>query len=95
VEGTARIFERKTTNAKWTAIGDSFAVVVGRNGMAWGAGLNELPSDTGRLLLKTEGDGKAPAGIFSLTASFGAGAKPEFVKLPLPCSAIRPNAWTT
>jgi D-alanyl-D-alanine dipeptidase len=82
VQGTARIFERKTTKAKWTAIGDSFAVVVGRNGMAWGAGLNELPSDTGRLLLKTEGDGKAPAGIFSLTASFGAGAKPEFVKLP-------------
>lgn len=32
--------------------------------------------------MKTEGDGKAPAGIFSLTESFGAGAKPAYVKLP-------------
>jgi len=32
--------------------------------------------------MKTEGDGKAPAGIFSLTESFGSMAKPDFVKLP-------------
>lgn len=83
VQGTARLFERKSAKAKWTPQGESFAVVVGRNGTAWGAGLGELPSDTGgRLLMKTEGDGKAPAGIFSLTESFGAGAKPSFVKLP-------------
>src|SRR5687767_388436 len=81
-QGTARLFERKSAKAKWTPQGESCAVVVGRNGTAWGAGLNELPTDTGRLLMKTEGDGKAPAGIFSLTESFGAGAKPAFVKLP-------------
>ncbi|HEY8562651.1 MAG TPA: L,D-transpeptidase family protein [Pyrinomonadaceae bacterium] len=81
-QGKAQRFERKSTNAKWTAAGESFPVVVGKNGLAWGAGLHELPSDTGRLLLKTEGDGKAPAGIFSLTESFGANAKPDYVKLP-------------
>lgn len=82
VAGTARLFERRSAKAKWKPVGDSFAVVVGKNGLAWGTGLNELPSDTGRLLMKTEGDGKAPAGIFSLTESFGAKEKPGFVKLP-------------
>ncbi|MCA1623002.1 MAG: hypothetical protein LC778_04245 [Acidobacteria bacterium] len=50
--------------------------------MAWGAGLHELPSDTGKVLLKTEGDGKAPAGIFDLTFAFGSMAKLDSVKLP-------------
>ncbi len=81
-QGKAQLFERKTTKSKWKAVGKSFAVVVGANGMAWGAGLNELPSDTGRLLLKTEGDGKSPAGIFSLTYAFGSAEKADFVKFP-------------
>jgi L,D-peptidoglycan transpeptidase YkuD (ErfK/YbiS/YcfS/YnhG family) len=82
VQGKAQIFERKSAKAKWKAVGESFAVVVGKNGMAWGAGLNKLPSDTGRLLMKTEGDGKAPAGIFALAETFGSSEKPDFVKLP-------------
>jgi D-alanyl-D-alanine dipeptidase len=82
IQGKAQIFERKTEKAKWKAVGESFAVVVGKNGLAWGAGLNELPSDTGMILMKKEGDGKAPAGIFSLTETFGSAAKPDFVKLP-------------
>ncbi len=80
--GTAQMFERKNAKSNWKATGKSFAVVVGKNGLAWGAGLNELPSDTGRLLLKVEGDGKAPAGIFALSSAFGSGEKPKFVKLP-------------
>ena len=56
--------------------------MIGKNGLAWGAGLHELPSDTGRVLMKVEGDGKSPAGIFALTEAFGSIARPEFVKLP-------------
>lgn len=82
IAGEARIFERKTIRSKWKAVGASFPIVVGKNGLAWGAGLNELPSDTGRLLLKIEGDGKSPAGIFSLTEAFGSSEKPGFVELP-------------
>jgi L,D-peptidoglycan transpeptidase YkuD (ErfK/YbiS/YcfS/YnhG family) len=82
VQGKAQLFERKSAKTKWKAVGKTFAVVVGKNGLAWGTGLNELPSDTGRLLMKAEGDGKAPAGIFSLTESFGSSDKPDFVKLP-------------
>jgi len=82
VQGAAQLFERKTTKSKWSAVGKSFPLVVGENGMAWGAGLHELPSDTGRILLKTEGDGKSPAGIFALTSAFGSTEKPKFIKLP-------------
>jgi D-alanyl-D-alanine dipeptidase len=82
IQGQAQLFERQSGNAKWAPIGKSFAVVVGKNGTAWGAGLHELPSDTGRVLMKTEGDGKSPAGIFALTAAFGSSEKPSFVKLP-------------
>jgi len=82
VQGKARLYERKTPKSNWIAVSKSFPVVVGKNGMAWGAGLHELPSDTGRVLLKTEGDGKAPAGIFALTSAFGSTGKPNFVKLP-------------
>ena len=71
VQGTAQIFERENNKSNWTAVGKSFPIVVGAGGMAWSDGLNELPSDTGRLLMKTEGDGKSPAGIFSLSAAFG------------------------
>lgn len=81
-KGEARMFERKNAKSKWKAVGETFPVVVGKNGLAWGAGLNELPSDTGRLALKVEGDGKSPAGIFALTSAFGSSDKPDYVKLP-------------
>lgn len=80
VEGTAQRFERKSDSAEWEAIGSSFPIVVGKNGLAWGAGLNELPTDAGKLTMKAEGDGKAPAGIFALTSAFGSAEKPDFVK---------------
>lgn len=80
--GAGQLFARKTASSKWNPVGESFPVVIGKNGMAWGAGLHKLPSDARRLLMKVEGDGKSPAGIFALTSSFGASEKPEFVKLP-------------
>ncbi len=83
MQGAAHTFERKNTQSKWETVGKSFPVVVGKNGMAWGDGLNELPSDTGgRLLLKTEGDGKSPAGIFNLSTAFGTTNKSDKIKLP-------------
>ncbi|MCY7375606.1 MAG: L,D-transpeptidase family protein [Pyrinomonadaceae bacterium] len=82
VRGAAQLFERENTKSNWRVVGKSFPVVVGKNGMAWSDGLNELPSDTGRLLMKTEGDGKSPAGIFSLTAAFGTTENAGKFKLP-------------
>lgn len=82
VQGKAQVFQRKSAKSAWKSVGKSFPVVVGQNGMAWGAGLNELPSDTGRLLMKVEGDGKSPAGIFALTSAFGSAEKAAFIKFP-------------
>lgn len=79
VEAKARLYERKGPNSEWKAFGDSFPVVVGRNGLAWGELLN---GDIDMAKLKQEGDGNAPAGLFPLTASFGSGSKPNAVELP-------------
>lgn len=80
VQGKAQLFERKTKKSAWKAVGAEFPIVVGIKGMAWSSELNELPSDTGRLLMKTEGDGKSPAGIFMLTSAFA--STEQKVKLP-------------
>jgi hypothetical protein len=45
-------------------------VNLGRNGLAWGLGKVKLKQSSNDPL-KREGDGKAPAGIFKLTNSFG------------------------
>jgi D-alanyl-D-alanine dipeptidase len=82
VTGEAQLFERKTPKSKWKKVGDPFAIVVGRSGLGWGEGLNELPATVDKAMLKVEGDGKAPAGIFALTSTFGAMEKPGFAKLP-------------
>lgn len=82
INGAAQLFERADVKSNWQKVGKSFPVVVGKNGMAWSDGLNDLPSDTGRLLMKTEGDGKSPAGIFSLTSAFGTSENAGKYKLP-------------
>lgn len=81
VQGAAWIFERKNTKANWKAIGASFPIVVGKNGLAWSEDMAYLLSKN-PAAYKREGDGKSPAGIFNLTSAFGSRAKPDFVKLP-------------
>lgn len=68
VQGTLRRFERKSSRAKWELVGEAFAVVVGRSGLGWGAG---LAGTEGAGPSKREGDGRAPAGVFALTRAFG------------------------
>lgn len=79
INGTAAIFERKNLKSDWKQIGESFPVVVGRNGLAWAELLN---GDIDMTKIKQEGDGNAPAGLFPLTASFGKSSKPNAVELP-------------
>ncbi len=77
--GTARLYERKNEKSDWKMNGESFPVVIGRNGLAWG---DELTRQTTATKIKREGDGSAPAGIFPLTATFGKSSKPEGLELP-------------
>ncbi len=79
IAGTARLYERKNEKADWKMIGESFPVVIGRSGLAWG---NESTRETTAAKIKQEGDGSSPAGLFPLTASFGTSTKPNAVELP-------------
>jgi len=67
--GTLQRYERASVSDPWQAVGASIPVVVGRNGLAWGIGLHAM--DQSMLPVKIEGDGKAPAGLFSLGPAFG------------------------
>ena len=72
ITGELRRFVRAGPGSAWRAEGEPVAIVVGRTGLAWGAGLEgmaELTSAGGGL--KREGDGRAPAGYFPLRDAFG------------------------
>jgi len=60
----------------WQAVGAPIRVSLGRSGLGWGLGLHRA----GQGPSKREGDGRSPAGVFSLGAAFGyAAAPPEGV----------------
>ncbi len=56
-------------NESWKKFGKSIDIKLGRNGLGWGIGLHATPKNA--KYIKKEGDGKAPAGIFSLKQAFG------------------------
>ncbi|WP_294951623.1 hypothetical protein [Sulfurovum sp.] len=74
--GTLQRYEKKGT--KWHRVGKAVSVKLGRNGLGWGRGLHHIPKDA--KIIKKEGDGKAPAGIFTLKQAFG--YRPFAVKYP-------------
>jgi|SRR5580658_8391073 hypothetical protein len=86
VEGRLQRYERAEPGASWKPVGEPIAIVVGKKGMGWGAGL--LSRDTPALRgpddpVKKEGDGKSPAGVFRFGTAFGyAAEKPAAWKLP-------------
>lgn len=53
----------------WQKVGKAINIKLGRNGLGWGIGLHTTPKDA--KIIKKEGDGKAPAGIFTLKQAFG------------------------
>ena len=64
--GTLQRYEK--TDA-WKKVGKSIDIKLGLNGLGWGIGLHSIPINA--KYIKKEGDGKAPAGIFSLKQAFG------------------------
>jgi L,D-peptidoglycan transpeptidase YkuD (ErfK/YbiS/YcfS/YnhG family) len=66
--GTLQRFERSETAAAWTPTDAPVPVVVGRSGLGWGRGLHPAPPGGP---VKREGDGRATAGVFRLSALFG------------------------
>jgi len=66
VGATLQRFER-AVDGDWRPVGTPTPINVGRNGMAWGRGL-QSPEPGPQ---KKEGDEKSPAGVFGLGSAFG------------------------
>jgi D-alanyl-D-alanine dipeptidase len=79
VPGQLQRYERGRPGKHWKAVGSPVPIVVGKNGMGWGAGL-PAPRDPSvpnpQDPFKKEGDGKSPAGVFRLSTAFGYSAQP-------------------
>lgn len=67
-KGTLERYERDKAG-QWTLAAPAVPVSLGRNGMGWGRGLHARPKSGP---FKREGDGRSPAGAFSLSRAFGA-----------------------
>jgi zinc D-Ala-D-Ala dipeptidase len=68
-KGELVYFERKNESSFWIRVSNKIPVVIGRTGLGWGKGLNDV--DSSKLPIKKEGDGRSPAGVFKLGAAFG------------------------
>lgn len=64
--GELQCFTRNA-DGNWQPAFAPLPVMLGRSGLAWGHGLHPLMAGTA----KQEGDGRAPAGVFAITALFG------------------------
>lgn len=53
----------------WNKVGNAVEIKLGRNGLGWGIGLHTIPKNA--KIIKKEGDGRSPAGIFRLRQAFG------------------------
>ena len=67
MRGEVRLFER-SRGEDWVSVAGPFAVLFGKNGIAWGTGLAGQ-NEPG--LRKKERDGRAPAGVFEIGQVFG------------------------
>jgi L,D-peptidoglycan transpeptidase YkuD (ErfK/YbiS/YcfS/YnhG family) len=66
---TAQLFERASPRERWRALGAPEPALTGRSGMAWAPSYRHL-ARAGEPI-KTEGDKRAPAGVYSIGGSFG------------------------
>ena len=82
VDGALQRYERAAADQPWRPVGERIPIVVGRNGMAWWRGLHGAAIGDGPV--KKEGDGKSPAGVFSLSSAFGYSSKEQAGKVKLP-----------
>jgi L,D-peptidoglycan transpeptidase YkuD (ErfK/YbiS/YcfS/YnhG family) len=86
VQGWLERFERADSQESWRSVGDPIPIVVGSRGMGWGIGLIDAGQPGIRIEpepIKIEGDGKSPAGVFTLGTAFGYSVQPlPGLKLP-------------
>ena len=70
---TLSVFERANSASQWQINGQGWKGRLGRTGLAWGLGIHnaEAIQTSSSKLIKKEGDGRAPAGIFRIGGAYG------------------------
>jgi len=68
INGQMQRFERNSTQDAWKAVGKPIAVVIGKNGMGWDAHFKNKQDQS---VIKREGDGLTPMGIYGIGPTFG------------------------
>lgn len=86
--GSMTRFERAAPTSAWRRIDAPIPLVVGRTGIAWGVGFDNVSTDGPH---KREGDGKAPAGIFGLDTAFGFAPRESMPNVRLPYVQLLPT----
>jgi D-alanyl-D-alanine dipeptidase len=86
--GTMQHFERGAPGSAWSPLDSAIQVVVGRTGIAWGAGFDGVSTEGPH---KHEGDGKAPAGVFPLDTAFGFAPRDSMGTVRLPYIQLLPT----
>jgi L,D-peptidoglycan transpeptidase YkuD (ErfK/YbiS/YcfS/YnhG family) len=67
---TARMMRFDRGKSGWEAVAAPVNVLLGRNGLAWGRGTQQIPRGAPGGI-KREGDGRAPAGCYAISKVFG------------------------
>lgn len=78
VDGSLQRYEK--LDGKWSPVGEKIPIVVGKNGLAWDGITDAKPTQAPQQ--KKEGDGRSPAGVFSLGEAFGFATSEPTLKLP-------------
>lgn len=78
-DDAATLTRHEKVGGRWMQVGGPIEVSIGESGLGWGLGLHPLGVGEPR---KTEGDGRAPAGVFRLVSAFGPMAPPFKTRMP-------------
>jgi L,D-peptidoglycan transpeptidase YkuD (ErfK/YbiS/YcfS/YnhG family) len=85
--GTLYCYEHNKNNDPWKQSGNTVSVVIGRNGLGTGTGLHQA-TYLASLPKKQEGDGRSPAGVFTLSYVFGYLPQNQMQELKMPYICI-------
>lgn len=64
---TLQLYQK--SGKQWQKVGTAWNGRLGKNGLVWGRGLHPAPT---KAAIKTEGDGRTPAGVFRIGGAWGA-----------------------
>ena len=84
--GSLRTFTRDD-HGSWQQVDDATSVTIGRSGSGWGLGLHPAQQDGP---VKREGDGRSPAGVFTIGKAFGYA---EHAATAVPYAQMQDSSW--